>query len=149
MNLNDSTKLLTSSVWQYEGSKIRQLFKNWQRKLLNFGFWINVELAKIGHHFVKKFIQKLILISVSKRSIKKCTLSVLWPVRMYCSKLSCAKIIPKCSGRMILAKWKLVTIHHDSSPRPPKVLFCPPFAYIIIVLRKYDCHAVHFLHKLT
>ena len=32
-----------------------------QRKLLNFEFWINGELSKIGHHFSNKVIQKLIL----------------------------------------------------------------------------------------
>jgi hypothetical protein len=32
-----------------------------QRKLLNFEFWINGELSKIGHHFSNKKIQKMIL----------------------------------------------------------------------------------------
>ena len=32
-----------------------------QRKLLNFEFWINGELSKIGHHFSNKVIEKLIL----------------------------------------------------------------------------------------
>ena len=27
-----------------------------QRKLLNFEFWINSELSKIGHHFINKVI---------------------------------------------------------------------------------------------
>ena len=41
-----------------------------QRKLLNFEFWINGELSKIGHHFCNNLIQKL---SLSKKvSNKKC-----------------------------------------------------------------------------
>ena len=32
-----------------------------QRKLLNFEFWINDELSKIGHHFSNKVVHKLIL----------------------------------------------------------------------------------------
>ena len=32
-----------------------------QRKSLNFEFWINGELSKIGHHFSNKVIQILIL----------------------------------------------------------------------------------------
>ena len=31
-----------------------------QRKLLNFEFWINGELSKIGHHFSNKVARKLI-----------------------------------------------------------------------------------------
>ena len=45
-------------VWNVEflsgGSKVeRFLHKNQhaQKKLLNFEFWINAELSKIGHHF--------------------------------------------------------------------------------------------------
>ena len=34
------------------GTKLeRFLHKNQHRKLLNFEFWINGELSKIGHHF--------------------------------------------------------------------------------------------------
>ena len=54
------------SVWQYGlwsfqagGTKLeRFLHKNQhtQRKLLNFEFWINGELSKIGHHFSNKVI---------------------------------------------------------------------------------------------
>ena len=40
-----------------------------QRKLLNFEFWINGELSKIGHHFSNKVIQKLILSKMSKTKI--------------------------------------------------------------------------------
>ena len=53
-------------VWQYGlwsfqagGTKLeRFLHKNQhtQRKLLNFEFWINGELSKIGHHFSNKVI---------------------------------------------------------------------------------------------
>jgi hypothetical protein len=68
------------SLWQYElwsfqagDTKLeRFLNKNQhtQRKLLNFEFWINDELSKIGHHFSNKVIYKLIL---SKNVInKKC-----------------------------------------------------------------------------
>ena len=47
-----------------QGTKLeRFLHKNQhtQRKSLNFEFWINGELSKIGHHFSNKVIQKLIL----------------------------------------------------------------------------------------
>jgi hypothetical protein len=46
------------------GTKLeRFLHKNQhtQRKLLNFEFWINGELSKIGHHFSNKKIKKMIL----------------------------------------------------------------------------------------
>ena len=53
-------------IWQYGlwsfqagGTKLeRFLHKNQhaQRKLLNFQFWINGELSKIGHHFSNKVI---------------------------------------------------------------------------------------------
>ena len=53
-----------STIWQYgvwsfqkEGTKLeRFLHKNQhtQRKLLNFEFWINGKLSKIGHHFSNK-----------------------------------------------------------------------------------------------
>ena len=53
-------------LWQYRlwsfqagGTKLeRFLHKNQhtQRKLLNFKFWINGELSKIGHHFSNKVI---------------------------------------------------------------------------------------------
>jgi hypothetical protein len=39
------------------GYKIRKIFhknQHTQRKLLNFEFWINGELSKIGHHFSNK-----------------------------------------------------------------------------------------------
>ena len=37
------------------GTKLeRFLHKNQHRKLLNFEFWINGELSKIGHHFSNK-----------------------------------------------------------------------------------------------
>ena len=42
-----------------EGTKLeRFLHKNQhtQRKLLNFGFWINGKLSKIGHHYSIKVI---------------------------------------------------------------------------------------------
>ena len=55
-----------SPLWQYGlrsfqagGTKSeRFLHKNQhtQRKLLNFEFWINGELSKIGHHFGNKVI---------------------------------------------------------------------------------------------
>ena len=61
-----STKKYFPSLWQYGlwsfhagGTKLeRFLHKNQhtQRKLLNFEFWINGELSKIGHHFSNKVI---------------------------------------------------------------------------------------------
>ena len=61
----------SSVLWQYGLSSFqagctkleRFLHKNQhiQRKLLNFEFWINGELSKIGHHFSNKEFQKLIL----------------------------------------------------------------------------------------
>ena len=50
--------------FQAGGTKLQRfLHKNQhtQSKLLNFEFWINGELSKIGHHFSNKVIQKLIL----------------------------------------------------------------------------------------
>ena len=44
-----------------------------QRKLLNFEFWINGELSKIGHHYSNKVIQKLILSKNVKN--KKCEMN--------------------------------------------------------------------------
>ena len=56
------------------GYKIRKIFareQHTQRKSLNFEFWINGELSKIGHHFCNIFFFKLIL---SKNvNNKKCT----------------------------------------------------------------------------
>ena len=47
------------------GGKILERFflknQHAQRKLLNFEFWINGELSKIGHHFSNKVIYKLVL----------------------------------------------------------------------------------------
>ena len=61
------------------GTKLeRFLHKNQhtQRKLLNFEFWINVELSKIRHHFSNKFILKMIL---SKNvNTKKCAPKLLF-----------------------------------------------------------------------
>ena len=53
-------------LWSFQagGTKLKKiLHKNQytQRKLLNFEFWINGELSKIGHHFSNKKSQKLIL----------------------------------------------------------------------------------------
>ena len=60
-----------TSVWQYSlwsfsegGTKLeRFLHKNQhtQMKVLNFEFWINDKLSKIGHYFSNKVILKLIL----------------------------------------------------------------------------------------
>jgi hypothetical protein len=36
------------------------LHKHIQRKILNFEFWIDGELSKLGHHFGNKVIQKSI-----------------------------------------------------------------------------------------
>ena len=61
------TLIETYSVWQYglrsfqtgDTKLERILLKNQytQMKLLNFEFWINGELSKIGHHFVVKKIK--------------------------------------------------------------------------------------------
>ena len=53
-------------LWSFQagGTKLeRFLHKNQhtQRKLLNFEFWINGKLSKIGHYFGNKVIQRLIL----------------------------------------------------------------------------------------
>ena len=60
--------IIVSPVWQYglwsfqagDTKLERFLNKNQhtQRKLLNFEFWINGELSKIGHHFSNKKIEK-------------------------------------------------------------------------------------------
>ena len=51
-----------SSLWHYGlwsfqagGTKLER-FLHGKRKLLNFKFWINGELSKIGHHFSNKKI---------------------------------------------------------------------------------------------
>ena len=51
-------------LWQYElwsfqtgGTKLERFLpknQHTQRKLLNFEFWINGKLSKIGHHFSNK-----------------------------------------------------------------------------------------------
>ena len=43
-------------LWSFQEGSTRFLHKNQhtQRKLLNFEFWINGELSKIGHHFSSK-----------------------------------------------------------------------------------------------
>jgi hypothetical protein len=44
------------------GTKLeKKLHQHTQRKVLNFEFWINGKLSKIGHRFSNKGIQKLIL----------------------------------------------------------------------------------------
>ena len=55
-------------LWQYglwsfqaRGKKLERFFhknQHTQRKLLNFEFWINGELSKIGHHFSNKFTDR-------------------------------------------------------------------------------------------
>jgi hypothetical protein len=69
-----------ATLWQYGlwsfqagGTKLEIfLHKNQhtQRKVLNFEFWINGELSKIGHHFINKVILKLI--SLKNVNNKKC-----------------------------------------------------------------------------
>ena len=56
-NTLDRELPVRQSLWQYRllsfqagGTKL-EIF---QRKLLNFEFWINGELSKIGHHFSNK-----------------------------------------------------------------------------------------------
>ena len=53
-------------LWSFQagGTKLERFLhksQHTQRKLLNFEFWINAELSKIGHHFSNEVIQKLIL----------------------------------------------------------------------------------------
>ena len=57
-------------MWQYRlwsfqmgGIKLERFLpknQHTQRKLVNFEFWINVELSKIGHHFSNKVILKYV-----------------------------------------------------------------------------------------
>ena len=59
-------KVLACLLWKYGlwsfqagGTKLERFLHNnqhTQRKLLNFEFWINGELSKIGHHFSNKVI---------------------------------------------------------------------------------------------
>ena len=59
-----NTRTANHALWQYglwsfqagDTKLERFLHKNQhtQRKLLNFEFWINGELSKIGHHFSNK-----------------------------------------------------------------------------------------------
>ena len=53
-------------MWSFQtrGTKLESFLpknQQTQRKLLNFEFWINGELSKIGHHLSNKFFFKLIL----------------------------------------------------------------------------------------
>ena len=53
-------------IWQYglwsfqaDGTKLERFLpknEHTQRKLLNFKYWVNSELLKIGHHFSNKGI---------------------------------------------------------------------------------------------
>ena len=57
--LNQAFPIWQHGLWSFKagGTKLeRFLYKNQhtQRKLLNFEFWINGELSKIGHHFSDK-----------------------------------------------------------------------------------------------
>jgi hypothetical protein len=59
-------RLWKYSLWSFQagGTKLeRFLHKNQhsKRKVLNFEFWINGELSKIGHHFSDKKNSKMIL----------------------------------------------------------------------------------------
>ena len=58
---NCAPTLWQYGLWSFQtgGTKLKRfLHKNQhtQRKLLNFEFWINGELSKIGHHFSNKVI---------------------------------------------------------------------------------------------
>ena len=67
----DLSPHLSCEVWQYGlwsfqagSTKLERFLQKNQhirRKLLNFGFWINGDLSKTGHHFINKVIQRLIL----------------------------------------------------------------------------------------
>ena len=59
-------RLWQYKLWSFQTGYIkldRFLHQNQhtQRKLLNFEFWFNVDLSKIGHHFSNKVIYKLII----------------------------------------------------------------------------------------
>ena len=47
------------------GERFLQKNQHTQRKLLNFPFWINGELSKIGHHFSNKPFKKIVLSKMS------------------------------------------------------------------------------------
>ena len=54
-------RLWQYGLWSFQagGTKLERFFhknQHTQRKLLNFEFWINGELLKIGHHFSNKVI---------------------------------------------------------------------------------------------
>ena len=54
-------RLWQYGLWSFQkgGTKLERFFQknqHTQRKLLNFEFWINGELSKIGHHFSNKLI---------------------------------------------------------------------------------------------
>ena len=63
---NQAVKLLSFPVWQSrlwsfqtgvtKSERFLHNNQHTQRKLLNFEFWINGELSKIGHHFSNKVI---------------------------------------------------------------------------------------------
>ena len=58
---SDISKLWQYGLWSFQTGDtklVRFLHKNQhtQRKLLNFEFWINGELSKIGHNFSNKVI---------------------------------------------------------------------------------------------
>ena len=53
------TELWQYGLWSFQagGTKLERFLRknqHTQRKLLNFEFWINGELSKIGHHFSNK-----------------------------------------------------------------------------------------------
>ena len=56
-----AVRVLEFSSRGYKIRKILHKNQHTQRKLLNFEFWINGELSKIGHHFSNKVIYELIL----------------------------------------------------------------------------------------
>ena len=54
--LNMAIRVVEFSSGGYKIRKILHKNQQTQRKLLNFEFWINGELSKIGHHFSNKVI---------------------------------------------------------------------------------------------
>ena len=62
-NGTDNVLINHSALWQYGlwsfhvgGTKLERFLpknQHTQRKLLNFENWVNEEVSKIGHHFIK------------------------------------------------------------------------------------------------
>ena len=79
-------RLWQDGLWSFQvgGTKLeRFLHKNQQtwRKLLNFDFWINGELSKIGHHFSNRVLDLKIDFN------KKCASELLFSIKIRLRKI--------------------------------------------------------------